>query len=317
MGKTWKAICCCVLTFVVTLVSCVLLACSFAILTPLQMGIAIDYNLMILDESKTIFSGRNFVGLGHYYIKFPITYDMILYGSGANPDYGPVNCRSSDGLPVVVQASVTYKLSRDPKDLVRLYRAVGDDTDRPWHPLYIKIGLAAIRDVTANYNVEDFFPKREQIANDMQVSMQKGLEALYADVYTFELTNMDFPQDFADAIEFTQVQFQDNEKALAERQVVIIQAEQNLAVIAKTAQILDATANADAAKTLYQANAAASALLLVTEAQTIRMQKLRAQLNLTTADELLDYMFISSVQSTAAGNMLVNMGIPASALGAT
>jgi len=192
---------------------------------------------------------------------------------------------------------------------------VGDDTDRPWHPLYIKLGLAAIRDVTANYEVEDFFPKREQISNDMQASVQKALSGLYADVFKFDLTNMGIPSDFADAIELTQVQYQDNEKALAERQVVIVQAEQSLAVIAKTAEILNATATTTAATILYQADAMASALLLVTEAQTERMLKLRAQLNLTAPNDLLDYMFISSIQSTDVGNMLVNMAIPSSAKG--
>jgi regulator of protease activity HflC (stomatin/prohibitin superfamily) len=313
--KEWL---CCVLTFVITLISCVLLACSFAILTPLQMGISIDYNIMSMDETTTWYSGRNFVGLGRYFIKFPVTYDMVQYatpGLGSDPDYGPVNCRSSDGLPVEVHASFSYILSRDPKDLVRLYRAVGDDTERPWHNFYLKFGLAAIRDVTANYKVEDFFPKREQIANDMEAAVQKALSKLYANVYKFELTNMHFPQDFLDSIEFTQVQYQDNEKALAERQVVIIQAEQNLAVVGKTAEILNATANTEASKILYQADAAAKALLLVTGAQTERMLKVKNQLNLTSTDELLDYMFISSVQGTAAGNMLVNMGIPLSAKG--
>jgi len=222
---------------------------------------------MTLDDTTTWYSGRNFVGLGNYFIKFPVTYDMVMYstaGLGQSPDYGPVNCRSSDGLPVEVQASFAYVLSRDPKDLVRLYRAVGDDTDKPWHILYMKFGLAAIRDVTANYKVEDFFPKREQISNDMEAAVQKAVSQLYASVYKFELTDMHFPQDFLDAIEYTQVQYQDNEKALAERQVVIIEAEQNLAVVGKTAEVLNATANTEAAQIAYQADAAAKSLLLVT-----------------------------------------------------
>jgi len=319
-----KGVICCVLTFIITLVSCVLLACSFAILKPLQMGIAIDNNLLVLDDSTTWFSGRRFVGLGRSFIKFPITYDMVQYadpgGVMQNPDSGPVKCRSSDGLPVTVQGSFAYILSRDPKDLVRLYRAVGEpasDTDRPWHEYFVKMGLAAIRDVTANYAVEDFFPKREQIASDMQTSVANTLLPLYAYVHTFDLVDMGLVQPFADAIEITQVQYQDNEKAFAERQVVIIQAEQNLSVIEKTAEVLNATAYAMASQIMYIANANAGSLLAVTEAQSERLLALKTQLNFSSADQLLDYIFISSVGNTGAGNMLLNMPIPASVRGPT
>lgn len=301
--------------FVVTLVSSVLLGCSFAILTPLQMGILLDSNLMDVDDSTTHFTGRRFVGLGRSFIKFPITYDIVQYGTDEGADYGPVSCRSSDGLPVTVQGSFAYKLSRNPKDLVRLYRAVGDEDERPWHILYMKFGLAAIRDVTARYKVEDFFPKREQIANDMQLAINNAVAKLYASVHVFELTNMNFPREFADAIEFTQVQFQDNEKALAERQVVLVEAEQNLAVVGTKAAILTATADTEAAKMIYQANAAASALQLLTGAQVDRMQKLRTRLNFTTSEELLDYLFVSAVQNTGAGKLFVNLEVPPNAQG--
>lgn len=297
----------------VTILSCVLFGLSFATIHPLEMGIALNNNIMHMDTSQTYFGGRLFVGIGRTFIKFPITLQTVYLGNWFDKDSrngDSVKCRTLDGMVIYTDVSLSYAIKREPQDLIRLYRDVGDGENGGWEDLYTKMTQHAIRDVTSKFMAFQFFTERNVISESMKTRINTDLQRVYADVHQFELVNMEIPDTFGIAIEMTQVAAQDILQARAENQVAIIDAQSELAVRTAQSEILVKNADADAFALLRTAEAKAASIKAHMESQVAGFKQLAIDLNMTTK-QLLAYQFVTTVQESAASDFLLNMPYPA------
>lgn len=296
----------------ITLIGTILFGMSFATMHPLEMGIALNNNIMSLDSSQTYFGGRNFVGIGRSFIKFPITYQTVFLGNFFDKDIrqgGSIKCRTQDGMVIYTDISFSYVIKREPENLIRLYRDV--EMQAGWEELYTNIAGMAIRDVTSRFLAFDFFTQRNEISEQMKTKINQNLQRVYADVLMFELVNLEIAETFANAIEMTQVAAQDILQARAEREVAVIDAESELAVRTAEAEILIKTAQADAYALRQTAEAEAQSILAHMRTQVRGFQNMANALNMT-AQQLLEFQFVSAVQDNAASEMLLNIPYPQS-----
>jgi regulator of protease activity HflC (stomatin/prohibitin superfamily) len=310
MPSKAEAICGSICAFIF-LPALILFSSSFSPLTPLEMGIAMKTSTQVLDSSQTYGSGRRFVGVGRTFIPFPVTYQTIQLGDfyPSNTREGrSVKCRSSDGMTIKMDVSFSYILSRKPEDLIRLYRDM--ENKERWHAFYTSIAKASTRDVTAKYSAFDFFIKRQEIAEALKDHLNKALSRVYASVQMYELTNMEFHNSFATSIETTQVAIQDILQAAAERDVATINADSDLDVKTKQAEVKRAKAQAESAVIVNRASTEAQALEYAVARQIEGYKTLAASLNLTSAAELLRYQYITALQDNAAGSFLANLPYP-------
>ena len=89
--------------FIVMIISVIMLALSFSIITPHQYGI--HYRAPVYTLDKTVWdNGRHFLGLGHYFFKFPRKYEYIEYSNSAEggKDNRPITCWTNNGQELII-----------------------------------------------------------------------------------------------------------------------------------------------------------------------------------------------------------------------
>ena len=115
MVKTSNAICgICGLAVTITII--ILLSVSFSSLDQLDLGL--NYNSITLQIEDEVYAtaGLYFLGVGHYFIKYPRTIQTIEFVAEENDR---LQTRTSDGLPVSLSVSFQYRY--DPQRLRELY----------------------------------------------------------------------------------------------------------------------------------------------------------------------------------------------------
>jgi len=284
---------------------------SFDTVEPNEVGIVFDMNTQHIETSHIRGNGRYLIGLGRRYIKFPTTWQIVKMGTyfGSGADYpADINCRTKEGMVIKISLAFAYKLNKTPEDLVRLYLDYGENGERT---VYVRIALAKIRDVCAMYQASDYYTKRGDVANTMLSVLDTALKQVYAHVESLELVNLDFDSQYADQIERTQIAKQDVLLAGYEYDVATVDAEKNISQATTLAEITVRSANATANATLAQAHADANALIFRIDKQTQSFLELRAQLNLTTQEEVLAYHFISVLQENRIPKIKMALDFPA------
>jgi len=284
---------------------------SFDTVEPNEVGIVFDMNTQHIESSHIRGNGRYLIGLGRRYIKFPTTWQIVKMGTffGDSADYtSDIHCRTQEGMQVQVSLAFAYKLKRTPEDLVRLYLDYGEHGERA---VYVRIALATIRDVCAQYQASDYYTMRGDVAATMLSTLDLAIQRVYADVESLELVNLDFDPLNANQIEATQIAKQDVLLAGYEYDVATVNADKNISQATTLAEITVRSANATANSTLAQAHADASSLIFRLQKQTDSFLELRAQLNLTTQAEILAYHFLSVLQENSVPNIKIALDFPA------
>jgi regulator of protease activity HflC (stomatin/prohibitin superfamily) len=290
-------------------ISCFLFGFSFDTIEPTEMGLIFDANLQHLAFDETYLSGRYFTGLGKEFITFPRTYQSIRFGSSfSDRDHGSVTCRARDGLLILLDGAFQFKLSEDPKDLVRLYMDHGEE----YRKQFSRMALQSIRVVASNYKAKEYFVKRNAIAEDIKETIARDLGQMYTTVPSFQLTNMEFNDALARKIEETQERVQDVEQAGYEMDVAIIEAAQELEVAIEVAKVLVAQAQADANVTLAEAEADAAIMIDRANQAVTGYQLLQSNLGLNSTGGLLNYLWVNAVERSQVSKLALALDIPSS-----
>lgn len=101
---TLSAGCCCVWSIIGT----ALLAASFSVLTPQELGLKWDNVFLKLEDGKVYTSGRHYVNVGGSFYKFPRKLNYVEYTGRDHVDVW-----SKDGQEMYLEASFYYKLRED------------------------------------------------------------------------------------------------------------------------------------------------------------------------------------------------------------
>jgi regulator of protease activity HflC (stomatin/prohibitin superfamily) len=297
--------CCCFCIVFIT--SCILLGVSFDIIEPTEMGIAFDGNVQHLESDKVYGEGRYLIGLGRSFIKFPITYQTVRYGTTFSKSDGPdIVARTKEGLPISLEVSFQFVLPRNSAALTRLYLDAGE----VYQQFYGRICQKVIRDIAAKYPTFDFFKKRREIADHMHDALRVAMKRFYAEVPSLELVNMEINPAFAQAIEATQIAYQDIQQSVYEQNVEVVQAEAAVEVAKLLKEVTLVTAEADAESHVKLQEAQADALVFRVARQTESLLELKDKLNFTNNDDLLAYVWLNTIHENHMQDVVLGLSMP-------
>jgi len=204
---------------VVVLVSLGLLL--LAILLPLSYTY-VDYNEIAfkksttdnkVDTSKSYHTGRYFWGITTTAVKFPSVYQHLSYRDN------DLRVFSQQGLEFAIDCDIFYRIAEE--DLPDIFKDFGlGYKDR----LYDAV-KASIKNTAPLYTVNDYLKNRTEITNEFLLRLNDDLRSMHINVRADKLMlqYFDFPENLKQKFLLTAVQEQENEKALLQQEVDLIQ----------------------------------------------------------------------------------------------
>jgi len=191
MAEPTKVACCgcCVLVLITVIV---LLALSFSSLDQLDYGLNYNAITHVIEDKVYSTAGLYFLGVGHYFIKYPRVIQTIEFVA---EDMGRLETRTSDGLPVSLSVSFQYRYEE--ARLRELYLTYKQEEEE----VYENTAKAVIANVATNFSAYTFFNDKQGIATEMQLEVTRVFdEQLMARVDAFQITRVELPTEFQDAI---------------------------------------------------------------------------------------------------------------------
>ena len=125
---------------------------------------------------------------------------------------GPIISRTDDGLQISFKATLQYQLQ--PNHLYDLYMKYGDDFQTPCE----KHVIEALNDAATKYDANSFFTSTDTINTDIKSYLNTTLvKECYADIKYFQLSGVDLPNKFENAIQNTTLMDNEINTAVAEK----------------------------------------------------------------------------------------------------
>ena len=154
-----------------------------------------------------------------------------------------LECFSSDIQEVKCKYTLNYQISKE--NAQTIYKTIGID----YYENVIEPNIAkAVKTVTARYTAETLIGKRDELAAEIEGALANDLENYHIEVVGSAVEDLDFADNFTNAVEAKQVAVQNKLKAVTEQEQKTIEEEQS----AERAKI---KANADAEVAKIQARA--------------------------------------------------------------
>ena len=142
---------------------------------------------------------------------------------------------SKDLQAITTNLAVNYKVNKE--KAFDLYKTVGTDYEN----IIIDPAIQeAMKTTLAQYNAEEIITKREQVAKELEETLEKKLELRGIDIEAINIVNLSFSQAFDDAIEKKQIAEQETKKAQQELEKVKIEAEKRVVQAQAEAESLKA-----------------------------------------------------------------------------
>jgi len=287
-------VCCCAVF--ITLI--VLLSVSFSSLEQLEYGL--NYNSISLHIEDKVYdtAGLYFLGVGHYFIKYPRTIQTIEFSADDN---ARLQTRTSDGLPVKLSISFQYRY--DVSRLRDLYLTYKQEQVE----VYENTAKAVIANVATNFSAYTFFNDKQGIATEMQMEVTRVFgERLMANIDAFQITRVELPGEFQNAI-LDSIEAKQNitrtERYMENMQVTFAQ---QVLVANQTKQQTIALAHGTANQRLQQAEATAIVIEQSVEAEMYAYGNLSQQVDLNVS-EGLSYIWWSEQLETTGKEFLVGL----------
>lgn len=283
-----------------SIITTALLAASFSVLTPQELGLKWDNVFLKLDDDKVYTSGRHYVNVGGSFYKFPRKLNYVEYTGGNSVDVW-----SKDGQEMHLEASFYYKLRED--KIFDIFYMMGDK-----YPQIIE-GIAAetIRDVATSFDTLEFFTNRSAIDDAISSALA---HRLYTNSYTnmtlFNLLGIGIPANFDDAV---------IDKVISGQDVIIQTNLRDSLLIQSDIQLTAATAAANI--TLIQQRAGSEGLIILKraeaelaqnllEARALQLKDLSDGLGFTSPDELVKYVYLDVLRAQSTGsNTIVQQNV--------
>lgn len=318
-----KCFCCCL----VLIPSVVMFACSFDTIDPKEMGLDYDGISFTLDKENLYMETREFLGLGHKFIKFPriqrtikMSHEGSLIGGevneGEESDDGgirnvdSVRARTSDGLQVVLDLSFQYKLPENAAKLSEMYTSYG----KAYEDVFIRTSRGAVRDATSRFEAFYFRYNRSLIVAEMQAEVKQMLAPEGATVDSFQLLNYELPNSFMSVIQETELAREMVQQALNEQRVAAVRAETLVREASSEAEVIILRASAEALGVTRQAEAAADSLDALVGSERKSFQKVKDALGLSL-EQLQAYIWLKAFQNQPVSSVnknIISMSIPSS-----
>lgn len=140
---------------------------------------------------------------------------------------------TKDMQTVTSTVAVNYNVKKDSANI--LYREVGKE----YEDIIIKPAiLESIKSTMAQYTAEELITKRAEVSNKIQETLNGKIENRGFDITEFNLTNIDFSEEYDKAIEAKAVKQQEVATAKAELEKQKIQNEKEISIAQKDAEVM-------------------------------------------------------------------------------
>ena len=194
-----KAAICCCCTVTALIAIGVMTFFSFSSLDAFEYGL--DYSGITKSLDSSVYtSGYHFLGFGHTFLRYPSTVQSMEFSNDRNANRGPIVSRTEDGLQISFKATLQYQMQAG--KLFDLYMKYGDDYKSPCE----KHVIETLNDAATRYIANQFFTSTDTINNEMRNDLTKTLLAeCYSDIKFFQISGVDLPNKFEEAIQQTNV----------------------------------------------------------------------------------------------------------------
>lgn len=153
-------------------------------------------------------------------------------------------CFSSDIQEVSCKYTLNYQISKT--NAQDIYRTVGTE----YFETVITPNVAeAVKTIMARYTAENLIGNRDSLASEIEILLAESLQKYNIEVVSTAIEDMDFTDEFTNAVEAKQVAVQNKLKATTEQEQKTIEAEQ-----AAERTKIEAAAAAEVAKIQAQAD---------------------------------------------------------------
>lgn len=269
--------CCCLSTIGMV----ILVFMSFASLDATEIGL--DYSSITKSVDPMIYqSGYHFIGFGHKFIKFPSTVQSMEFSTDSRRP--AIQSRTEDGLMITFKATVQYTLQAS--NLLSLFMKYGEFYESPCE----KHVIETLNDAATRYDANSFFTATDTINTRMRDDLQVTLnDECYADVRFFQISGVDLPNKFEHAIQETQVQENEINTALAEKNNIGIELKTEIGNATNTMDVIINRAKAQAEADIQRNEGNMDSLSQNIQLQSDAYRGLKTALSMTT-DQLLKYI---------------------------
>jgi len=232
----------------------VLLPLSFQVIQHDQFGIKYNKVSREVDTSKIYTEGRNYITPGETIFVYSRRFNTVDFSQTSSA----VDCLSNDGIYVTLQLTFQYQIIQaDLFDILFEFGQMGD------YDSYVQlIAKESIRQTCSYFPVAEFAIARGDVATALQQNLTAMFNTSNAHCVAglLQLSDVQYPQAYSDAIAATQRAQQDYINAVNERPNQLVQANTTLSVANYTAYQNIVAANASATAVLQLANADALAI---------------------------------------------------------
>jgi len=231
----------------------ILVAVSFSKVDPTDVALLYSHASRKIDREKIYSGGRYYVGVGGEFIKYPLTLQEM-----ALPIF---ESRTADGLKILLEVSLNFKIVKDQKKILALYDHFG-----PKYDGYIaRLAMNIVRDASANFNAFAYSFNRSAVSTEMERQIGDDMADIGFTLESVQLLNIEFPASFTTTMSQTLVLQQQVNQAKAEKAAELVSLEGELAKASITADGMISDAMSQAANIEQKANADAQALKFALE----------------------------------------------------
>jgi len=169
----------------------ILIACSYAKVDMTDIGLLYSHASRRIDRERLYPAGRYYVGVGGEFITYPITLtemELPLFES-----------RTADGLKIVLQVSVNFKIEKDFKKVLSIYDHFGTN----YSGFISRLAMNIIRDASARFSAFAYSLNRSQVSLEMERDIRDDMSEIGFSLESVQLLNIQFPSNFSAALSNT------------------------------------------------------------------------------------------------------------------
>lgn len=269
-------------------ISAILVACSFAVLTPLEAGIRDNTISKAIQTSRVYTAGRWHVGLGNSFLKFPLTYQTIRFSNVVGSDGAALSVNSA-----LATIECTFHYTLNTSMLIQTYRSFS----KSYHTRYVKIAKDIIQSATdsTRFNSSQFYTSRRLISSTLLTALTSGLRGSGAIVHDFQLNRVFLPATTQNSIVTNIVQRQTGESTTLNGTIRLIQAESAVIQGEQQQLIQFFIANTTRDASVITQSAAANVTAILLTADSMALNSLKTTIGFSNA-EMLQYVWLRNLR---------------------
>lgn len=208
-------VCIVILLIITILLTCILVPLHFSYVDYDELAFQKDTLNNDVDESQVYDGGRYGWGITKRPLKFPGVFQRIAYRGN------DLLVFADNGLEFRIEGDLWYHLNET--NLSDIY----GDMQRNYEPQFRDAAKSAIKNTATQFSAEDFFQNRELVSKTMLININTALRPLHMQIYSYKfiLLQVGFPDITRNKFLQTAVQELENDRAILDRDVQLIETE--------------------------------------------------------------------------------------------